>query len=267
MRFLNLLSSLNDSCYLDARHSQLTNGSFISVRTGQHRRSRNPGTHLSNHRPPPAPTSSGREPPAAAGGGGGRRAGRKGEGRAGQGEALLQPRAPHRGAAAGAAAALAPAPLHRGPAGRVLAATSRGGPEAPWATVAGPGRGWREGVSPSTCPPPPPYLPEAVGRVRWAPGRIGCRTAESGPLPPRVLRERGVLHAPIFSSPHHGRPVNMLKKINLQRERVCDKEITQERSGRKTGGAALRCATTRHRNAASRPPEPFARCASPTEPI
>lgn len=54
-----------------ATYTLVTNGSFISVRTGRDRPSGNPSTHLSSLSPPPATAAPGQEPPLRAGGGGG----------------------------------------------------------------------------------------------------------------------------------------------------------------------------------------------------
>lgn len=152
-----------------ATYTLVTNGSFISVRTGRDRPSGNPSTHLSSLSPPPAIAAPGRELPL----------------RRGRRRAPLRPPAPH------GAAASAPLPAVRGcapalgncPSGR--ARPARGGSRRAGAEVAG------------VSPPTRPFSRRASPERR----SFGHRAAEPSCRPRSALGEFGGAASPLHPHP------------------------------------------------------------------
>lgn len=141
-----------------ATYTLVTNGSFISERTGRERPSGNPSTHLSSLSAPPA-SAPGREPPLRAGVG-----------------AAAAPGPSRRGC-------LRPAPRGHGMRSRPGAAP-RGGRDPLGAAPQGRGGGGGAGGVP---PPTPPFS------RRTSPGRrsLWDRAEESSPRPRSALAEFG----------------------------------------------------------------------------
>lgn len=148
-------------------YTLVTNGSFVSVRTGRNRPSGNPSTHLSSLSPPPATAAPAASLPCAPG----------------RGRALRRPPAPH------GAAASAPLPPARGALPPSGTAPRKG--ETSSGRLPRPGRGWRRWreVPPTRSP---------LLSARPSPGD---RAAESSPRPRSALGEFGGVASPLLPHP------------------------------------------------------------------